>query len=57
MGWMNMLGGLVTLAEGLKSSETPAFGQLASQLFGNSNPDQKAGLLNTLLATAGGNAP
>jgi hypothetical protein len=35
------------------SSETPAFGQLAGQLFGNSSSDQKAGLLNTLLSAAG----
>ncbi len=41
------------LAEAFNSSQTPAFGQLAGQLFGNSNPDQKAGLLNTLLSAAG----
>lgn len=41
------------LAAAFNSSETPAFGQLAAQLFGNSNPDQKAGLLNTLLSAAG----
>jgi hypothetical protein len=41
------------LAEAFKSSETPAFGALTSQLFGNSNSDQKAGMLNTLLSAAG----
>jgi len=41
------------LADAFKSNETPAAGQLISQLFGNSNPDQKAGLLNTLLSAAG----
>jgi len=47
-------GGLTqALAAAFNSSETPAFGQLAGQLFGNSSPDQKAGLLNTLLSVAG----
>ncbi len=41
------------LAAAFRSDATPAFGQLAAQLFGNSNPQQKAGLLNTLLAAAG----
>ena len=41
------------LSAAFNSSETPAFGQLAGQLFNNSSPDQKAGLLNTLLQAAG----
>jgi hypothetical protein len=42
-----------SLADAFRSNQTPAFGQLASQLFNNSNPQQKAGLLNTLLQAAG----
>ena len=43
-----------SLAEGLsqafKSEQTPPFSNMIANLFGRSNPDQKAGLLNTLLA-------
>lgn len=46
-----------TLSDGLatafRSDQTPAFGQMAAQMFGQANPQQKAGLLNTLLAAAG----
>lgn len=42
-----------SLADAFRSDQTPAFGQLASQLFGNSNGQQKAGMLNALLAAAG----
>jgi hypothetical protein len=42
-----------SLADAFRSDQTPAFGQLASQLFGNSNGQQKASLLNTILAAAG----
>jgi hypothetical protein len=49
-----------TLADGIshafRSDETPPFGQMLSGLFGRSNPDQKAGLLNQILATLGPNA-
>ncbi len=38
------------LAAAFRSSETPPFEQMISQLFDHSNPDQKAGLLNHLLA-------
>jgi hypothetical protein len=42
-----------TLAEGLghafKSDQTPPFEQMVSGLFGQSNPEQKAGLLNQIL--------
>jgi hypothetical protein len=37
-----------------RSNQTPPFGQMVSQLFGNSNPDQRANLLNTLLASGAG---
>ena len=46
------------LAQGLNhtfnSDQTPPFGQMVSQLFGRRNGQQKAGLLNTLLAAVGG---
>ncbi len=46
-----------TLAEGLseafRSDQTPAFGNMLSHLFGQSNGQQQAGLLNTLLSVAG----
>ena len=46
-----------TLADGLghafKSDQTPPFEQMVSGLFGQSNPDQKAGLLNQLLGSLG----
>ena len=35
------------------ADETPPFGQMVSQLFGRSNGQQKAGLLNTLLGAVG----
>ena len=45
------------LAQGISaafnSSQTPAFGQMVGSLFGQSNPDQKAGMLNQLIASAG----
>ncbi|WP_040787714.1 hypothetical protein [Massilia niastensis] len=37
----------------LRSDQTPPFPQMVSQLFGQSNPDQRAGMLNQLLATLG----
>jgi len=49
-----------TLADGLghafKSDQTPPFEQMVSGLYGQSNPDQKAGLLNQLIAALGPNA-
>ncbi len=49
-----------TLAEGLshafQSDRTPPFEQMVSGLFGKSNPDQKAGLLNQLVAALGSGA-
>ena len=41
------------LAAAFRSDETPDFGQMAGQLFSNSNGQQRAGILNTLLRTAG----
>jgi hypothetical protein len=45
------------LADGLsaafRSEQTPEFGQMAANLFNNSNPQQQAGLLNTILKYAG----
>ena len=37
----------------MRSSETPAFGQIAGQLFGSGSGDQKASMLNALMAGAG----
>jgi hypothetical protein len=46
-----------SLAEGIaaafRSDQTPAFGQMLGGLFGQSNGEQKAGMLNQLLASAG----
>lgn len=42
------------IASMFKSDQTPPFGQMVSQLFGNSNPSQRANLLNTLLASGAG---
>lgn len=36
-----------------RSDRTPPFGQMAGQLFGQSNPNQQAGMLNSMLATMG----
>lgn len=41
------------LAAAFRSDQTPPFGQMASQLFGQSNPQQRAGLMNTVLSAAG----
>ena len=41
------------LAEAFRSSETPPFGQMLSTLFGNSNGQQRAGILNKLLTAVG----
>ena len=45
-----MAGGL---AEAFRSDRTPPFGNMLGQLFGNSNSNMKASLLNTLIAAAG----
>jgi hypothetical protein len=41
------------LAAAFRSKETPPFAQMASQLFGASSGSQQAGVLNTLLTSAG----
>ena len=41
------------VAEAFRSDSTPPFGQMVAQLFGQSNPQQRAGLLNKLLASVG----
>ena len=41
------------LASMFRSDQTPAFGQMAGQLFGQSNPNQQAGMLNAILASLG----
>jgi hypothetical protein len=45
------------LAEGIahafQSDQTPPFGQMVGQLFGQADPHQQSGLLNTLLQAAG----
>lgn len=46
-----------TIAQGviqaLRSDQTPPFPQMLAQMFGNSSPDQRAGMLNQLIAGAG----
>ena len=47
-------GGLAAaLSHAFQSDQTPPFGQMVGSLFGNSNPDQKAGLLNQLAQSVG----
>jgi hypothetical protein len=41
------------LAAAFRSEQTPEFGQMTANLFNNSNPQQQAGLLNTILKYAG----
>src|SRR3954453_625261 len=47
----DLAGGLASM---FRSDQTPAFPQLVSQLFGNSDPNQKASLLNNLLSSGAG---
>ncbi|GAB3401596.1 hypothetical protein GCM10027318_09320 [Massilia agilis] len=46
-----------TVAQGvtqaLRSDETPPFPQMVSHMFGQSNPDQRAGMLNQILSSVG----
>lgn len=49
------LGGAV--ADMFRSSRTPPFAQLAAQMFGSANGDQKASVLNELISAAGPNLP
>jgi hypothetical protein len=41
------------LAAAFRSNETPAFGQMVATLFNNASGQQKASILNTLIAAAG----
>jgi hypothetical protein len=41
------------LAHAFRSDQTPDIGQMVGQLFGNSNGQQQAGMLNQILATLG----
>lgn len=41
------------LAETFRSDQTPPFGQMVGNLFGQSNGQQRAGILNQLLGSAG----
>ncbi|MEO8125789.1 MAG: hypothetical protein ABJF23_01145 [Bryobacteraceae bacterium] len=41
------------LAAAFRSGQTPPFSQMASQLFGGSNGQQRAGVLNALLGAVG----
>jgi hypothetical protein len=41
------------LAAAFRSEQTPEFGQMAAQLFNNSNNQQRAGILNTLISVVG----
>lgn len=41
------------LAEAFRSDQTPPFGNMMGQLFGQANNQQRASILNTLLSVAG----
>ena len=41
------------LGDAFRSDRTPPFGQMVGQLFGHSNPHQRAGVLNELLSSIG----
>ena len=41
------------VTQALRSDQTPPFPQMVGQLFGQSNPDQRAGMLNQLLSSVG----
>lgn len=41
------------LSAALGSNETPAAGQMVSQMFGASSPEQRAGMLNQLISALG----
>ena len=44
------------LADAFRSDQTPPFGQMVAGLFGQSNDQQRAGILNQLIAAAGSGA-
>jgi len=41
------------IAEAFRSEQTPAFPQMLANMFGQSNPNQQAGVLNQLLSALG----
>ncbi|MDB5746321.1 MAG: hypothetical protein JWP72_1169 [Massilia sp.] len=41
------------VTQALRSNQTPPFPQMVGQMFGQSNPNQQAGMLNQLIAAAG----
>jgi hypothetical protein len=41
------------IAEAFRSEKTPAFSQMVANMFGQSNPNQQAGVLNHLLSALG----
>lgn len=41
------------VSEALRSDQTPPFPQMVGQLFGNSDPNQRAGMLNQLISSVG----
>jgi hypothetical protein len=41
------------VADAFRAEETPPFGSMVSQMFGQSNPQQRAGVLNQLLQSVG----
>ena len=41
------------VAEAFRSDQTPPFGQMVGDLFGRSNPQQQAGVLNQILGSLG----
>lgn len=41
------------VTQALRSDQTPPFAQMVTQLFNNGTPDQRAGMLNRLLANVG----
>ena len=44
------------LADAFRSDQTPPFGQMVAGLFGQSNDQQRAGILNQLIGAAGAGA-
>ncbi len=41
------------IAQAIRSDQTPPFGQMVANLFGQSNPQQQSGLLNRLISSVG----
>ncbi|HET9529419.1 MAG TPA: hypothetical protein VFQ92_03655, partial [Blastocatellia bacterium] len=41
------------LAQAFRSDQTPAFGQMAAQLFDRSSKRERASIINTLISTLG----